>query len=36
MGERRECVMLIWRKTADDIIEKVGRARLALHDAPTV
>ena len=25
----------IWRKTAQDIIEKVGRARLALHNAPT-
>lgn len=25
----------IWRKTADQIIEKVGRARLALHNAPT-
>ena len=25
----------VWRKTADQIIEKVGRARLALHNAPT-
>jgi hypothetical protein len=25
----------IWRKTADEIIEKVGRARLALDNAPT-
>ena len=25
----------IWRKTAQTIIEKVGRARLALHNAPT-
>lgn len=26
---------LVWRKTADEIIEKVGRARLALDNAPT-
>jgi len=25
----------VWRKTADEIIEKVGRARLALDNAPT-
>jgi len=25
----------IWRKTAQEIIEKVGRARLALHSVPT-
>ncbi len=25
----------IWRKTAEEIIEKVGRARLALNNAPT-
>lgn len=25
----------VWRKTADQIIEKVGRARLALHNAST-
>jgi transposase len=25
----------VWCKTADQIIEKVGRARLALHNAPT-
>lgn len=25
----------VWRKTADHIVEKVGRARLALHNAPT-
>ena len=25
----------IWRKTAQEIIEKVGRARFALHNAPT-
>jgi hypothetical protein len=25
----------VWRKTAEEIIEKVGRARLALNNAPT-
>ena len=25
----------VWRKTADEIIEKVGRARIALNNAPT-
>ena len=25
----------VWRKTAEQIIEKVGRARLALNNAPT-
>jgi transposase len=25
----------VWRKTADQIVEKVGRARLALNNAPT-
>ncbi|TDI11578.1 MAG: hypothetical protein E2P04_07635 [Acidobacteria bacterium] len=26
----------VWRATAEEIIEKVGRARLALDNAPTV
>jgi len=25
----------VWRKTAEEIIEKVGRARPALNNAPT-
>ncbi|MCH8251579.1 MAG: hypothetical protein IID36_03910 [Planctomycetes bacterium] len=25
----------VWRKTAEEIIEKVGRARLVLNNAPT-
>jgi hypothetical protein len=25
----------VWRKTAEEIIDKVGRARLALDNAPT-
>jgi transposase len=26
---------IVWRKTADEILEKVGRARVALDNAPT-
>ncbi|NQU43091.1 IS630 family transposase [bacterium] len=31
----RDAKPFVWRKTADEIIEKVGRARLALDNAPT-